>query len=578
MIILHASSLVGLLAVPVLALLSLWRWRRREAPVSSLLIWRRVAAEHASRSAHQRRHRVDPLLLLRVAIAVALTGAAAGVLFLSKDPPGRSVVLIVDHSASMAASWDACRAALDRALDSLDPADTVDILSLPGTGEPARALTPSAARRHLGTLEPSHRAAVPGALRRAAHLQPSHAAVIIVTDRPVEGLPEHASLLAVGSSDANRGIVAFAARRRPDGSYRVLAAVAGDEADTVLTLTVDGRDAERRPLSVRAGARAVAFFDAPADAVLLSARLEGADGLEADDQAWLARSAAPMRIALIGPSCPPLARALASWGDVELTEMAAPPGRAVPEGRDMAVYYRVVPTTLDGGLVALVAPRQPVGQLRPTAPAIPSAPPTAARDPLLEAVDLSEVKLGPLPHPTVFPSFETLVRAGNAVVIGRWRTGDTRILYVGADPALGNWALHPSFPIFWANVLTAASGERSDFSCARPGGAVRLFGSPADATVKAPTGERTQVAGGVFRPEKVGLYEVASDGEQKDAIAVSLLSESETVLSRYDHPLPADWIESAQGRTGPPGATNLTPWLLIAAAVLVLLHERLAAP
>jgi len=123
-IILHASSLVGLLAVPVLALLSLWRWRRREAPVSSLLIWRRVAAEHASRSAHQRRHRVDPFLLLRVAIAVALTGAAAGVLFLSKDPPGRSVVLIVDHSASMAASWDACRAALDRALDSLDPADT----------------------------------------------------------------------------------------------------------------------------------------------------------------------------------------------------------------------------------------------------------------------------------------------------------------------------------------------------------------------------------------------------------------------------------------------------------------------
>ena len=40
---LHPWGLLGLLAVPALIALSLWRRQRREAVASSLLLWRQVA-------------------------------------------------------------------------------------------------------------------------------------------------------------------------------------------------------------------------------------------------------------------------------------------------------------------------------------------------------------------------------------------------------------------------------------------------------------------------------------------------------------------------------------------------------
>ena len=89
MTLLHPWALVALLAVPVLVLLSLWRWRRREAPVSSLLLWRQVAGELAASPASHRRRRLDPLLLLRAAIALVLAGAAAGLLVPHGGQPGR---------------------------------------------------------------------------------------------------------------------------------------------------------------------------------------------------------------------------------------------------------------------------------------------------------------------------------------------------------------------------------------------------------------------------------------------------------------------------------------------------------
>jgi hypothetical protein len=197
------------------------------------------------------------------------------------------------------------------------------------------------------------------------------------------------------------------------------------------------------------------------------------------------------------------------------------------------------------------------------------------RDPLVEAVDLSTVDLGPLPHPTEFESFEVLIRAGDAPVVGRWREGDTTVVYVGADPALGDWRLHTSFPIFWANVVSVTPGAGAGFASVRPGEAVRVSRVPEGASLRVPDGSNAILAGGTFRPDRVGLYDVVADGAARDTVAVSLLSEQETRVPAYEHPLPGDWLRHAQQRADTRGTRNLTPWFLVAAALLVAAHERI---
>jgi hypothetical protein len=139
---------------------------------------------------------------------------------------------------------------------------------------------------------------------------------------------------------------------------------------------------------------------------------------------------------------------------------------------------------------------------------------------------------------------------------------------------LGNWSLHTSFPIFWSNVVSVTAGAGAEFTSLRPGEAVRVFRVPEGASVRGPEGSKATLAGGTFRPDRVGLHKVVADGRERESIAVSLLSEEETRTPAYEHPLPEDWLGAAQRRADTRGTGNLTPWLLVAAALLVVAHAH----
>ncbi|MBM4034221.1 MAG: hypothetical protein FJ291_20935 [Planctomycetes bacterium] len=601
MSILHPLGVLALAAVPVLVALSLWRWRRREAVVSSLLLWREVAAAWRQAPHARRRRHADPLLLVRVAVALVLAGALCAPVWLRPSPRARRLAIVLDRSASMAAlrpdgksRWRACRDELLKLLVRLDAADRVDIVAVP---PPANRTIPSeldgqAAASVLLSLEPSEAPVAPRELARAATDAASRhpgASVVVATDAPIEGLPPGASLLATGAPLDNLGITAFAARPVGGASvpreaqHEVLVTVANASArpaSTTLVLLADTREVARRSVSLPPGGREPVIFDVRlAAASALEARLIGTDGLGADDRAWLARSARRTRIAWVGDESYFLRRALAVQEGVELVDLPGPPAEAVPRGFDLAVYHRAVPRALTRGSVVAVAPGAAVGGLRPGPPvAVGPASLTAPNDPLLAAVRLDGVALGSVPRPVLPAGFTTLVAVGGVPAIGRWREGEARLLYVGADPAAGDWALHPSFPIFWANVVAATAErgmESAGFASVRPGELVPV-GTNGGVAVEEPGGARRPVAGGAFRPERTGLYRLVR-GKVSQPIAVSLLSEGET-LAPGAEARPASDPLGAQGETvGLAIAWRLEGWLALLTLALVLIHACLAA-
>lgn len=593
---LHPLGLLGLAAIPALLALSLWRWRRREVEVSSLLLWREVAAERRQAPQARRRRQLDPLLLLRMAVALVLTAALCGPAWLHVARHSRRLVLVLDRSASMAARrpdgrsrWEACREELLRRVGRLDAGDRVELVAVPPPQEAALGaeLEPEEAARRLRALAPADapvetkalvEAAVEAARRHAG------ATVILATDDPPKSLPAGVNVLATGESLRNRGIVAFAARQRPDGRHEVLVGLvnASPEPSTAeVALLAGGREMGRQSVPLRPGGRGQAIFDAKLDAArLLEARLDGQDGLAADDRAWLARKAEPLRIAWIGDESHYLRRALAAQERVELVGLPEPPAEAVPRGCGLALYYRAVPKRLTPGSLVVVAPGGDVGALRPADPvAVGRASVVAPRDPLMEAVRLDRVAFGRARKVLLPPGFETLARADAIPLIGRWREGTTRILYVGIDPASGDWPLDPSFPIFWANVVANAAtarGELGEFACVRPGEACQVGGGEARTELVGPAGERRELAAGVFRPERVGVYRAAT-GEGEQTIAASLLSEAESLAEGATAPLPPKLLAESPEQAGTATVWRLGGWAALAGLLLIALHGWLAA-
>ncbi|MFP4057482.1 MAG: BatA domain-containing protein, partial [Candidatus Brocadiia bacterium] len=537
-------GLLGLASLPALLALSLWRWRRREVAVPSLLLWRDVAEEERQSPQARRRRRLDPLLVLRLAVALALTAALCGPVWVAPRRPRRRLVLVVDGSASMAARrpdgrsrWEAARGPLLEALDAMDSADRVAIVLAPAHRPvPTEPVSPAEAARLLRQLGPADAPRGAEALAEAAlgaARRYPHGRVLAVTDERPERLPPEASLLASQGSEGNRGIVAFAVRRSSgDGGPRVLVGVlnASRRPASVEVALRAGESEWRRTAPVPPGARrAVVFAPDLGDATALEARLEGRDALAADDRAWLARRPGPLRVALVARQAYYLRRALAVQDRVGVVDCVTPPDGALPPGCDLAVWVHQVPPVLDGGRIVLVAPRRPVGGLGLGEPVTPAGEAvTVADHPLTANVELAGVALGRVPRVAPPQGFHTLARAGDVPLIGLWREGATEALYVGMDPGEGDWALHPSFPVFWTNVVAWAPGQvPGGFAAVEPG-TVRQLGPPGQPlTVVGPRDTRRELPRGVFQPWRVGLYRwLAEEGER--LIAVSLLSARET--------------------------------------------------
>ncbi|MGZ8437090.1 MAG: vWA domain-containing protein [Candidatus Limnocylindrales bacterium] len=511
-------ALLGLLFVPAVLAMYLLKLRRDETVVPSTLLWTRLVADVEANAPWQRLRR--SLLLLLQLLLVAILALLAARPFLER-PAGlaRDVVLVLDTSASMAAtdvSPSRLEAAKAAALDALRDLPTGGVVSVIAADRTARIVVNETTdlgrvRQALSTIQPSSASGDLGdALELAGKLaaRSGDAQILVATDgalaTPVTGTVDAPiKVLAVGRSHRNQAIVALAVRTSPSAVTRsVFISIANldlEYAQRRIELRGPGGLIEVRDVQLDPQARAdIVIDDVPADVGTLEVRLVGSDpavtaapdDLATDDTAWaVIPDNRDRNILLVSEGDPYLETALGYLPNAHLfgvTPDRYPVDAVRPDGTswDLIIFEGTLPATLPDTPILAIAPpgSSALGQVTGTLedPGIGSLSPD---EPILRYVDLSTTHIAEadelalpdwartiIPGPNGTPLLYTGTRAGLPAAV------------LAFDPRHSDLPLQVAFPILLANLTGALTGgSAAPSEAVQPGTPVNLT-IPAGAT------------------------------------------------------------------------------------------------
>jgi hypothetical protein len=492
-----AAIAVGIAGAVALTILYLLRLRRREVVVPFAPLWLGTAGvRRSTRWSERLRH------LVSLALALTIFGL---VLLAAYDPrpgdsdrAGRSLVVLIDRSASMAArDEDGTRLAAARAqaralVTGLQPADRALVASFAADavaesgfesdpGKLGRAVDRIAASDEAGDLDRA--LAFAAAVLRG---RPRPTIVLVsdggfsVDDRRAAPPNIDVRFVPVGRRARNVGIVSFAARRVPADPGQVETALAienfGDDATSlVVQIRSGGTPVERLKLTLGAHERRrVTLAQLFAPEARLEAALLATDGrpLAAtadDDLASDNRATAVVpplrrrRVLRVGEPDLYLDGALLSMGRaIAVERMTAAAAEALRDrwpSYDLVIFTGVAP-----------APAPTVGHylyLDPHGPGSPFTDRGIVRDPvlaetrrdhpLLRQVDLADVNIAQARRLALAPGDVAVAGSfGLPLLVARERAG-LRVAALSFDPRRSDLPMRPAFPLLLANTLSWAA-------------------------------------------------------------------------------------------------------------------------
>ncbi len=529
-------ALLGLLFVPVVVAMYLLRLRRTETVVPSTLLWRRLAADVEANAPWQKLRR-SILFLLQLLLVLVLVLLAARPFVERPAGLARDLVLIVDTSASMAATDvmpDRLAAAKEAAITALKDLPSGGRVSVIEAGRTARIVATGTAdlgrvRQAIESIRPSvGRGDLGDALALAQQLaiQSGDAEILVATDAalavpPTTRVDAPIRVLRVGDAKGsrNQAIVALAVRTAGSATTRSLfVSIANldlESATRRLEIHGDDRLLESRTITIDAQQRAdVIINDIPDGVTILEVRLVAGDDpagagrpdlLAADDRAWAV--VPPIRernILVVGAGDPYLETALSYLPHARLFGLKPaeyPAGAIRKDGTawDLIIFEGFVPATLPATAILAIAPPttsglgEVVGTLKN-----PGIATLGTDEPILRYVDLTTTHIAEakqltlpawarsvIPGPKGAPLLYSGVRAGLPAAV------------LAFEPRQSDLPLQVAFPILLANL----TGE--------------LFGGSAAPAAAVKPGEPVVLA---IPSGMAGLRVVAPDGRAVDLL------------------------------------------------------------
>jgi hypothetical protein len=541
-------ALLGLLFIPAVIAMYLLKLRRDETIVPSTLLWSRLVADVEANAPWQRLRR-SLLLLLQLLLIVILALLAARPFLERPAGLARDVVLVIDTSASMAATDvapDRLEAAKIAALDALRDLPTGGKVSLVTADRSARIVVNETTdlgrvRQALDDIEvTSTHGDLGDALELAGKLaaRSGDAQILVATDgalatAPSASVKARITVLPVGRDRKNQAIVALAVRTAPSAVTRsVFVSVANldlEEASRRLEVWGDGSLLEVRDLFLDPQARSdVVIDDVPRDVGALELRLVGADAtiaappdqLAVDDHAWAIIPPDRTRlILLVGPGDPYLETALSYLPNVELFGVTAAeygPATERRDGRpwDLVIFEGSLPATLPRTAVLAIAPAassalgQVVGTLKD--PGIGSLDPD---EPILRYVDLTTTHIAEARKLTLPDWARTVIPGpGGAPLLYAGTRAGLPTAVLAFEPRRSDLPLQVAFPILLANLTgELLGGSTAPTEAVQPGTPVSLA-IPAGATglsVTRPDGSAVELVPGT--PDSTSVTFSATD-------------------------------------------------------------------
>lgn len=494
MTLLAPFALLLLALIPPIIALYLLKLRRQEQVVSSTYLWQRFVQDVEANAPWQKLRR-NLLLLLQILFMLILIAALTRPATEAEGVAGRSLVLILDTSASMGATdgdptrLDSAKAAARDLVTNLPDDARVTVIAAAG-GEAGLLVSASQDRRQaLNAIETAQATALGSDLSPALTLAEAIVArepaaeIALLSDGAIqhpERLTAPVRLIPAGQAAANQAISALSVER--DGRLFVQISNYGDQpAQRRLVIELDGRPFTALDLDLPAGQHVEQVIEGlPAGAQTVTAALSAAetDRLPLDDRAWaVLRPAGPVQTTLVTDGNFFLQTALSLLGarpgaGLDLTVMNVgdweagrldsqnhPPNLPTSHP-SLHIFDIITPTNLPPGNLLFIGPTAPAPGLfevlgQATTP-IPQ--PVQGDHPLLRNVSLADTQILTM----------SVISAGSwsrAVVNAATPEGETiplllageiegrRVVVLPFALQQSDLPLRPAFPLLMANLV-----------------------------------------------------------------------------------------------------------------------------
>jgi Ca-activated chloride channel family protein len=598
-----AGLALGALALPLVGLYFL-KIRRTKIRVPSTLLWHELSKTERLATPFQRFQK-NLLLLLQLLLLLLIVLAFARPFFEDELSVGRSLVLVLDTSASMGAAdgtptriADAIAGA-KKLVGDLGPEDEAMLILAGPVTEVKVPFTRDPALINAG-LDDVYATDAEASLKEAVELALSLSKsrpgveIAVLSDGGGEDLSTvpvgdaQVKFVPVGAGSENAGISALDIRRSPASDldrqlFVTIEQYGGSVAAASVEVYLDGQSVGVRTADVEAGKAMSMVFDLPpaANGVLKVVLDTPGDLLQADDVAYAVVSPAADRKVLLAGIDRLTTRVLSADPRFDLDVAKGPVTATLAADYDAVVFGTPVPDGMDGLSYLVLGPMAggPV-KFGATAKA-PQVMSWRRTHPVLRFVEWDNVVISRASKVTDQGGLVTIVDGdvGPLVLAGERAGG--RVVELAFEPLDSDLPLRVAWPVMVLNAvgwITENAGE---------GEATRIIstGSPfvrrvpegvTEARITGPDGNPvdSQLADGVLRirnTDRAGVYTVVVGGKTT-SFAANLLSERESRIA------PRGTLELAAGATVEASTASLTGrreiWreLLLGACVVLLLE------
>lgn len=596
------------LAAPIIILYML-RLRRREVPISSIMLWQRLMQDREANAPWQKLRR-NLLLLLQLLILAALVIALARPFIPVPSVAAGSVALLLDASASMNATdmpggstrFEAARSQARALVGELASGEVMTIIVVGPTPD---VISPpsgdqAALREALSRAKPSQAPAdweAALALAGASIAGREKASIVILSDGGLPAdlppLPVPVRYVKIGRRSSNLAISALATRTLGD-SPQLFAAVTNhsdQDADVILSLEADGELLSAERLSVQAGQTANrTITDLPPSTRLLrawlSAPVEGglADYLPVDDVAYAVYAPpASGRVLIVTEGNLFLQQIFSAFPT--LTAFRADPGALPQETFDLVVLDGWLPEKLPETNLLIINPPASTSLFAVGETFTSTRFVRQADDPILAFVDFEKVAIREA-TPLRTPGWaKSLVEAEGGPLFLAGTVDGRRVAILPFDLHASDLPLRIDFPILISNLLEWYSPSQP-FDAAdslRPGQPVVIRAQAATNSTRitlpdgsAQTFPVSETSLSFTATTQLGIYHVellrGADVETSAGFAVNLFSPEESRIAPADAITVGQTQVSSKGERDEYGQRELWSWLAVAALAVLLVE------
>lgn len=598
-------------AVTVLYVLKL-RKRRIEVPFSPL--WRQILLEHKQQSDLWRKLRRFFSWLLHILMVALLAFALADPHFEDEVLEGRHILLLVDSSASMAATdvsggvnrLDVAKRQAREILETMGPDDRVMLVNFNNQVQP---LSPFVAEASIleQPLRDIQLAATNTDFAQAISFaadslrDESNGELVIITDAAGIAPDAFAEVdfgenttvrhLKVGESEGNIAVTAFNVRRylanKQDFELFLKVQSYFDRpVSAEVQIHADGRLVDTKPISLEAGEVYQRFY--PSQAVageMLEARVkltsaDARDVFPLDDRAYaLLPKIENARVEVVTDGNLYLEGPLLLNPNLEVTRTEPSNWTPQPDKFDAVFFDRFTPPLPERGNFFLIDPRgenspwESRGELND-----PIITQVRKTHPLMRWITLADVNIGTASRLRMTKDDEVVASSAvGAPILFTRIEPERRLAGLSFDVRNSDFPLRVAFPVMLLNVIDWFRADDDSLVESYKTGetwSIPLASESGEATVKTPSGDAYQVpvyeGSAVVFGVETGFYEIGHAGETI-RIAANLVDPTESAIAPVN-------LEFGATKTAPDASslvfdrTEIWIWVLLALMLLLLLE------